>query len=362
MAAIYAAYAADQPHGLPDLKVQYADYAYWQRRWFLGDVLAPQLAYWKAKLSGATVLEVPTDHPRPAMQTFKGALQVLALSKQLSDGAVALSRARGATIYMVLLAAFKVLLAKYSGQTDVTTGTSNGNRTRTELEHIIGFFVNTQVLRVDLAGDPTLAEVLKRVSAVALEALANQDVPFEKLVEELQIKRDLSRSPLFDVMFILQNTRLETLAKGAAPNRARDLAARQHGGGATGFATRVMSEGAGTRVVIETGISKFDLTLYLMETNEGIRGSLEYNTDLFEHETITRMLDHYELILQGVRRQRRPANVRRVAADAGRARSSEVVAGAGGGVAGGGDGGGGDCGAGGADAGGGGGGRWRRRR
>ena len=191
VAAIYAAYSAGNPHGLPDLKVQYADYAYWQRRWFLGDVLAPQLAYWKQQLNGAPVLEIPTDHPRPAMQTFRGALQVLALSKQLSDAAVALSRERGVTIYMVLLAAFKVLLAKYSGQTDVTTGTSNGNRTRTELEHIIGFFVNTQVLRVDLSGDPTLAEVLQRVASVSLAAFANQDVPFEKLVEELQTKRDL---------------------------------------------------------------------------------------------------------------------------------------------------------------------------
>ena len=298
VAAVYAAFAAGNPHGLPDLKVQYADYAYWQRRWFDGDALAPQLSYWKQQLHGATVLDVPTDHPRPAMQTFKGALQVLALSKQLSDGAVAVSRSRGVTIYMVLLAAFKVLLAKYSGQTDITTGTSNGNRTRTELEHIIGFFVNTQVLRVDLSGDPTLAEVLQRVSAVALGAFANQDVPFEKLVEELQTKRDLSRSPLFDVMFILQNTRLESLSRGSTPNRARELAAREHGRGRTGFATQVMSEGAGTRMMVETGISKFDMTLYLMETNEGIRGSLEYNTDLFEHETITRMLDHYEAILR----------------------------------------------------------------
>jgi amino acid adenylation domain-containing protein len=300
MARIYEALKAGRPHGLPELRIQYADYAYWQRRWLMGDVLAPQLAYWKKQLGGLAVLEIPTDHPRPATQTLKGALQILALPRHLSDALVTLSRDEGVTLYMVLLAAFKIVLAKYSGQTDIVTGTSNGNRTRTELEQIIGFFVNTQVLRVDLSGDPTLSEVLQRVSAVALDAYANQDVPFEKLVEELQPKRDLSRSPLFDVMFILQNTKLETLNRSATHNAAKALAAREHGGGTSGFATRLMTEGAGARVLIETGISKFDLTLYLMETNEGIRGSLEYNTDLFEHETMTRMLDHYETVLQAL--------------------------------------------------------------
>ena len=300
---LYGAMMRGETLALPETEVQYADFAHWQRRLLESDQIKPQLDYWRRQLQGVPTLEVPTDFPRPATQTFTGALQVIALTKRQSDAVTRLARETGATLYMVLLAAFSVLLSKYCGQTDIAVGSSNGTRSRTELEQIIGFFVNTQVLRVDLSGNPTLRESVQRAMQVCLDAYANQDVPFEKLVEVVSAKRDLSRSPLFDVMLVLQNTQLETLTKSADPQRERMRAARaatSASGRANGFATQFMSEGAGTRVVIETGISKFDLTLYLMETNEGIRGSMEYNTDLFNHATITRMLDHFETVLDAL--------------------------------------------------------------
>jgi amino acid adenylation domain-containing protein len=298
----YAMLGGETPQ-LPELAVQYADYAHWQRRLLDSDHIKPQLEYWKRQLQGVPTLELPTDFPRPATQTFTGALQVIALTKRQSDAVVRLARESGATLYMVLLAAFSVLLAKYCGQTDVAIGSSNGTRSRTELEQIIGFFVNTQVLRVDLSGNPTLRQVIERATRVCLDAYANQDVPFERLVELVGAKRDLSRSALFDVMLVLQNTQLETMTKNADTQRDRLRAARaatSASGRAQGFATQFMSEGAGTRMVVETGISKFDLTLYLIETNEGIRGSMEYNTDLFNHATITRLLDHFEMVLEAL--------------------------------------------------------------
>jgi amino acid adenylation domain-containing protein len=300
---LYGAMMRGEQLHLPDVAIQYADYAHWQRRLLESDHLKPQLDYWRRQLQGLPVLEVPTDCARPATQTFTGALQLIALSKRQSDAVTQLARETGATLYMVLLAAFSVLLSKYSGQTDLAIGSSNGTRSRTELEHIIGFFVNTQVLRVDLSGNPTFREAIQRAMQVCLDAYANQDVPFERLVEVVSAKRDLSRSPLFDVMFILQNTQLETMNKGADAQRDRlraAKAARLASGNSNAFATQFLSEGGGTRVVIETGISKFDLTLYLMETNEGIRGSMEYNTDLFAHPTVARMLDHLEAVFDAM--------------------------------------------------------------
>jgi amino acid adenylation domain-containing protein len=298
---IYTALTAGEELRFNAQRIEYADYAVWQRRLLDSEHIKPQLAYWERRLTGVPVLEVPTDFSRPATQTFNGALQLLALSKGLSDAVATRSRETGVTLYMFLLGAFSVLLAKYANQTDIVVGSSNGTRTRTELEQIIGFFVNTQVLRVDLSGDPTLREAVARASAVCLDAYANQDVPFEKLVELLATKRDLSRSPLFDVMFILQNTKLESLVKSDDRQKAQQRQAKNSqalSAGSNAFATKMVTEGGGARVVIETGISKFDLTLYLMETKEGLRGSMEYNTDLFTHAAITRMLDHFEIVLE----------------------------------------------------------------
>lgn len=299
---LYGAMMRGEAVQLPEIALQYADYAHWQRRLLASDHITPQVEYWRRQLQGLPVLELPTDHPRPATQTFTGALQLIALSKRQSDAVIQLARDTGATLYMVLLAAFSVVLSKYSGQTDLAIGSSNGTRSRTELEQIIGFFVNTQVLRVDTSGNPTFREAIQRAIKVCLDAYAHQDVPFERLVELVSAKRDLSRSPLFDVMFILQNTQLETMNKtgDAQRHRLRAAKAAQSGGNASGFATQFVSEGGGTRMVIETGSSKFDLTLYLMETNEGIRGSMEYNTDLFAHATVARMLDHFEVVLEAM--------------------------------------------------------------
>ena len=280
--AISLAYVRGEPSPLPDLPVQYADYAAWQREWLTGEVLERQLSYWRSRLAGLTALELPTDRPRPAVQSVNGATQSFVLPARLSAALRALSRESGVTLYMTLLAAFQVLLARYSGQTDIVVGTSNGNRRLVETEKLIGFFVNTQVMRVDLSGDPTFAEALARVSTSALAAYDHQELPFEKLVEELHPRRDLSRSPLFDVMFILQNTPLEMFSRGtslAGPSEAGIRAAD---------------------LPVQRGTAKFDLTLCAAEAGDRIGGSLEYNTDLFDDGTISRMLDHFERVLTDV--------------------------------------------------------------
>ena len=253
--AISTAYVRGEPSPLPELPVQYADYAAWQRGWLTGDVLERQLAYWRTRLAGISALELPTDRPRPAVQTVNGSTQPFLLSAALSSGLRALSREFGVTLYMTPLAAFQALLARYAGQTDIVVGTSNGNRRQVETEKLIGFFVNTQVMRVDAGGDPSFADLLARVSTAALEAYDHQELPFEKLVEELHPRRDLSRSPLFDVMFILQNTPLEMFSRGMSLGLPE----------------------AGVRaadVPVQRGTAKFDLTLSMAETGDGIGGSL----------------------------------------------------------------------------------------
>ena len=203
---LYDAYANGRPSLLQDLAVQYADYAVWQREWLQGDVLESQLSYWKEQLKELPILNLPTDHPRPVKQSFRGARQPLSLPESLTTAVNELSRREGVTQFMTLLAAFQVLLYRYSGQEDVVVGSPIANRNRTEIEGLIGFFVNTLVLRADLSEKPTFKELLQRVRDVCLEAYAHQDLPFEKLVEELRPERDLSRNPLFQVMFVLQNT------------------------------------------------------------------------------------------------------------------------------------------------------------
>ncbi|HVG44527.1 MAG TPA: condensation domain-containing protein, partial [Longimicrobium sp.] len=204
--ALYAAYREGRESPLPELAVQYADYAVWQREQLAGEVLDRQLSYWRERLAGAPeLLELPTDHPRPAVQTYRGATVPVELSLELLEGLQALGRSEGATLYMVLLGAFQVLLSKYSGSEDVVVGSPIAGRTRKEVEELIGFFVNTLVLRTDLSGDPSFREVLRQAREVTLGAYEHQEVPFERLVAELQPERTLSHSPLFQVLLTLQN-------------------------------------------------------------------------------------------------------------------------------------------------------------
>jgi hypothetical protein len=210
---LYEAFSAGKPSPLSELPVQYADFAVWQRQWLQGEELERLLSYWRDHLGGSLpVMELPTDHPRPAVQTFRGARQSVVLSRALSGFLRDLSRREGVTLFMVLLAAFKVLLHRYAGQAGIVVGTADAGRNRTEVEGLIGFFVNALVLRTDLSGNPTFRELLARVREVCLGAYAHQELPFERLVEELQPERDLSRTPLFQVLFNMHNLpdRIET--------------------------------------------------------------------------------------------------------------------------------------------------------
>ncbi|MGH7360617.1 MAG: condensation domain-containing protein, partial [Candidatus Methylomirabilales bacterium] len=209
LSALYRAFSLGAPSPLAGLPIQYADYAEWQRRWLEGEVLAGQLAYWQKQLVGApALLELPTDHPRPPVQSFRGATVAFRLESELTQALKGLSQRAGVTLFMTLLGAFVTFLSRYSGQEDVVVGTPIANRNRRETEGLIGFFVNTLVLRVDLAGNPSFEALLGRVRAVALEAYAHQEVPFERVVEAVQPERNLSHSPLFQVMLVLQNTTL----------------------------------------------------------------------------------------------------------------------------------------------------------
>ncbi len=212
VARLYAAFAQGQPSPLPELPVQYADFAVWQRGWLQGEALERQLGYWEERLAGAPVVELPTDRPRPPMQSFRGATFRTLLP---SSAVGALARERGVSPFMVLLSAFQSLVSRYTGQEDVVVGTPIANRTRPELEGLIGFFVNTLVLRTSLSGDPSVSEVLPRVRETALGAYAHQDLPFEYLVERLQPQRDLSRNPLFQLMFNLLNAPVERMESGS---------------------------------------------------------------------------------------------------------------------------------------------------
>ncbi|HEU4559433.1 MAG TPA: amino acid adenylation domain-containing protein, partial [Longimicrobium sp.] len=274
LSALYAAYREGRESPLGELAVQYADYAIWQREQFAGEVLGGQLAYWRERLADAhALLELPTDHPRPPVQTHRGATAPVELSPELQERLQALGRSEGATLYMTLLSAFQVLLGKYAGSDDVVVGSPIAGRTRGEVEELIGFFVNTLVLRADLSGDPGFREVLGRVREVALGAYQHQEVPFERLVAELQPERSMSHSPLFQVMFALQN-------------------ARGSGGGLAGLSV----SGVGA----DLASAKFDLSLSLMATAHGLRGGLTYSADLFERGTIERMLGHLERVLEQV--------------------------------------------------------------
>ncbi|MFN6464051.1 MAG: non-ribosomal peptide synthetase [Nostoc sp. DedVER02] len=275
LAALYNAYSQGEPSPLTPLPIQYADFALWQRNWLQGDVLQSQLSYWQQQLANApALLSLPTDRPRPSMQTFAGAYQQFALSKELTDKLTQLSQQQGVTLFMTLLAAFDTLLYRYTGTEDILVGSPIANRDRSEIEGLIGFFLNTLVMRTNLAGNPSFSELLGRVREMAMDAYSHQNLPFEMLVEALQPERDLSHTPLFQVMFVLQN---------APISQQLEL---------TGLTV--------SPLVVKSTTTKFDLTLGMENTATGLVGTWEYNTDLFDASTIERMTGHFVTLLEGI--------------------------------------------------------------
>lgn len=269
---LYEAFLAGQPSPLPELPIQYADFAAWQREEQHGEAFASQLAYWKKQLAAApAVLELPTDHSRPSIPTYRGSKHMFELSKSLSDALRTLSNREGATPFITLSAAFNVLLYRYMGQEDLLIGTATAGRNRPEIQKLLGDFINMLVMRTDLSGDPTFRELLQRVREVTVEAMAHQDVPFEYLVKELRPEREPGQNPLFQVLFMLEP------AVPALPS---------------GWTI--------THRDVNTGTSKFDLSLVLEDRPEGYLGYFDYSTDLFDAETIERMAGHWQTLLEGI--------------------------------------------------------------
>src|SRR5437588_5785146 len=275
LTTLYNAFALGRPSPLAELAIQYADYAVWQREWLQGEVLEGQLNYWREQLRDLPLLQMPTDRARPAVQAFRGAQHTFELGQTLSGALKALSQGEGATLYMTLLGGFQVLLNRYSGQADIVVGSPMAGRNRAEIEPLIGFFINTLVLRTQLSGEMTFRQVLSRVREVCLGAYAHQDVPFEILVEKLQPDRDLSRNPFFQVVFQLLKTSNGTQQPSASSQPSLE---------------------------INVTTSKFDLTFDLLETPEAreLAGRIEYNTDLFDEATIERLARHYRRLLESI--------------------------------------------------------------
>ncbi|MBX7218450.1 MAG: amino acid adenylation domain-containing protein [Blastocatellia bacterium] len=277
VSAFYQAHLSGHPAALPELTIQYADFAEWQRGWMQGEALETQLTYWRQKLHGPLpVLELPTDFPRPPVQTFHGAHFQFELTAGQTAELRQLAHTEQCTLFMVVLAVFKTLLVRYNRSADIIVGTPISGRNRVEVENLIGFFVNTLVLRTDAAGNPTFRKFLHQVRETALEAFTHQDLPFEKLVGEIHPERDLSRPPIFQVMFVFQNTPTATLE---------------------------LPEATCTRIPVETGVAKFDLTLIASEMDAGLTVRLEYNTDLFSPTTIERLAGHFLQLAQGIMAQ-----------------------------------------------------------
>jgi amino acid adenylation domain-containing protein len=271
---LYEAFCNGNPSPLPELPIQYADFAHWQSQWLQGEVLQQELAYWKERLKSAPeVTELLTDYPRPAVQNFQGASEPVLISNSLTGALKTLSKKEGVTLFMTLLAAFNTLLQRYTGQEDLVLGSPIAGRIRGDMENLIGLFINTLVLRTDLSGNPTFRELLRRVREVALDAYAHQDVPFEKLIEDLQLERSLSFAPLFQVMFVLQNTPVATLK---------------------------LVGSTVSPVTIKRETTLFDLFLSLAERDEGLHGTLSYRTDLFDGATISRMISRFRILLHGI--------------------------------------------------------------
>ncbi|ACC81023.1 non-ribosomal peptide synthetase [Nostoc punctiforme] len=272
--SLYTAFCAGEVSPLPELSLQYADFAHWQRQWLQGEVLQTQLNYWQKQLAAVPpLLELPTDKPRPSVQSFKGRSEFLELNQDLTQKLKRLSQESGTTLFMTMLAAFTLLLSRYSGQQDIVVGSAIANRNRRETEPLIGFFVNTLALRTNLQGNPSFLELLERVKQVTLDAYDHQDLPFEKLVDELGLERSLSHHPLFQVAFGLQSGTPEKLE---IPGSTL------------------------TRFKWENTTTLFDLSLIFRETPQGLTGEWEYATDLFEAKTIQRMVGHFEVLLKGI--------------------------------------------------------------
>jgi amino acid adenylation domain-containing protein/non-ribosomal peptide synthase protein (TIGR01720 family) len=272
ISSLYEAYRQGKESPLAELEIQYADYAVWQRTWLQGAMLEQQMGYWREQLQGvAPVLELPVDRARPNVQSFRGATEQVKLSRRLSQALKSLSASEDLTLYMTLLTAFQILLARYAGKEDIALGSPIAGRSRKEVENLIGFFVNTLVLRTQVARNLTIQQLMRRVRETALGAYSHQDIPFEQLIDALKVVRQPGTNPLVQVMFTLQNTPQEFVA-------AQNL--------------QVLP------LDVTSGTAKFDLTLSIMETNEGLIGGLQYSTDLFDEVTIKRMLNHYERILE----------------------------------------------------------------
>ena len=271
--ALYTAFLEDSPSPLPELPIQYVDFARWQQNWLCDEMLNEQIAYWRSQLAGMPLsLKLPLDHPRPALQTNNGARRAFALSPSLTASLKELSNREGVTLFMTLVAAFQTLLHVYTGEDDMVVGTDVANRNRVETEELIGFFSNQLVLRTDVSQNPPFLELLKRVRDVLLGAYAHQDLPFEKLVRALNPKRNLSYTPLFQV-------KIGFLSLPLLPQTFSSLK---------------------LEAVPLEGTAKFDIELSLWDSADGINGFFEYNTDLFDAATIVRMQEHFVTILQEV--------------------------------------------------------------
>ncbi len=273
LGTLYTAFVKNELSPLAALPLQYADFAEWQHQYLQAEVLATQLAYWRQQLSGITAIDLPTDKQRPGVPSYRGAKLSIILSPALSHSIKSLSQQEGATLFITLIAAFQTLLYRYTGQTDIAVGTPIANRNLSEIEALIGFFVNSLVLRADLSGNPTFLELLHRVKNVAMTAYAHQDLPFEQLVEELHPDRELSRNPLFQISFSLQNTPVAALELPGIAFRASDF---------------------------DTGSAKLDLECNLWEDAGRIHGQFIYSTDLFDSATIARMAGHFETLLLAI--------------------------------------------------------------
>ena len=274
LTTLYTAFSKKEPSPLPELALQYADYSLWQRQWLTEQTRETQLQYWSNQLQNAPqTLQLPTDHTRPSIQTHRGRNHTVTINQQTTQQIQKLSGQTGTTIFMTLLAAFATLLYRYSGQTDILIGSPIANRHHVEIEPLIGFFVNTLVLRTQIEQNSTFTQLLSQVRETTLKAYENQDIPFEQLVEALQPQRSLSYSPLFQVMFVLQNNPTEELEL-------------------PGLTCSVLES--------ENTNAKFDLTLSVSETKQGLVCEWEYNTGLFEQATIERMANHYENLLNSL--------------------------------------------------------------
>ncbi|HEY0101786.1 MAG TPA: condensation domain-containing protein, partial [Pyrinomonadaceae bacterium] len=274
LTVLYDAFSQGQPSPLPELPIQYADFAHWQREWFSGEVLEEQFSYWKERLGGELpVLSLPTDRPRPDVWSYRGAKHPVQFSKSLTEQLKTLGSRQGATLFMTLLAAFQMLLHYYTGEEDIVVGTDDANRGHVETESLIGFFINQLALRTDLSGNPSFTELLARVREATLGAYANHDLPFDKIIEKLRPERSLSHAPLFQVKFVLQNTPAEEL------------------------------ELRGLKLVpVQTDYvaAKFDLTPLLWEKPDGLRGWIEYSSDLFNAATVARIARQFEVVLNSI--------------------------------------------------------------